>query len=206
MVAGLLNWVYPAKCGLCGRFGEKAICDECLAEFQPLDAYPQETAGTVSEVFRLYKYDSRASQAIRRLKYSRITSLGPVLAELVRQAYEAHDLDHYTAVVPIPIHWRRRAMRGFNQADLLATALPKHIVRKDILIRSRFTRPQATLGRDQRRTNLIDAFLATPRAEGQSILLIDDVTTSGHTAEQCAWELRSKGATRVGLLAVTGEV
>ena len=162
-------------------------------------------SGPVAEGAALYRYESRAAQAVRRLKYSRVTTLIDTLAELIRIGYERMDLDEYDAIVPIPIHWRRRVWRGFNQADELASKLPKHKVRPELLWRIRATKPQVRLSLQERQTNLIGAFAASKDVDRKSVLLVDDVRTSGHTSEQCALTLMDKGAVKVGLLTLTGE-
>jgi ComF family protein len=197
------DWVYPPKCGLCGRFGPNPICGECAIEFKPLGSVGQ--SGPVEKIVALFRYESRAAQAARRLKYSRITTLIPPLAAMVQTGYQNFDGDEFDCTIPVPIHWRRRAMRGFNQAEALASHLPPDKFRTDLLKRVRMTKPQVGLNREERIRNLVGAFRASPSVSGMSVLLVDDVTTSGHTAEQCAIALLEAGATRVGLLALTGE-
>ncbi len=177
----------------------------CLADFQPLDTAPSERGGVISEQISLFKYDGRAGQAVRRLKYSRITSLIKPTAELIFSAYQDMALEKYDMIVPVPIHWRRRMARGFNQAECLASLIPSEKIELKALIRIRATRQQVGLNREERVKNLRGAFLATEVVAGRSILLIDDVITSGHTAQECALALIQKGAQKVGLLTLTAE-
>lgn len=127
------------------------------------------------------------------------------LSTLMLKGYEELELTEFELIVPIPIHWRRRAWRGFNQAEALASKLPKDLLQPNALHRVRATPPQARLNREQRTKNLIGAFQASPQVAGKSVLLIDDVRTSGHTAEQCALAMLEQGATKVGLLTLTSE-
>ena len=201
-----MDWIYPAKCGLCGVLNPEPICQSCLEEFKPSDGALRNLSGPVASAATIYAYEDRAGQAVRRLKYSRVTSLAEPLALLLRQGYDRFNLDEFELIVPIPIHWRRRAFRGFNQAEALASKLPLEKLDIVSLKRIRFTRPQVGLDRDRRLKNLVGAFRASDAVKGKSVLLIDDVITSGHTAEQCAIALRNAGASKVGLLALTGEV
>ena len=201
----MLDWVYPPRCGLCGQFGPSAICGECAKDFKPIGAVSQPESAPVSRVVALFQYESRAAQAVRRLKYGRVTSLVEPLASMVRSGYEQLEEGAYDFIAPVPIHWRRRAMRGFNQSELISSKLPAEKLRPGLVSRIRMTRPQVGLTREERVRNLIGAFQATPDARGASVLLVDDVTTSGHTAEQCAIALLAVGAKDVGLLALTGE-
>jgi ComF family protein len=107
-------------------------------------------------------------------------------------------------VVPVPLHKRRLRNRGFNQAAHLARELSRHIavlVDRTILVRHRRTAPQVDLDFDQRRENVRGAFRCVgPEVVGKSVLLVDDVCTTGSTLEACAAALRQGGATRVQAL------
>lgn len=197
----LLEAVFPAQCPLCGTIGQPAPCDLCRHEFVPNERPERRPAGELAYRVSIYPYEGRAGQAVRRLKYARCTSLGPFLAGEIERAIADYGLDP-EIIVPVPIHWSRKCMRGFNQADLLCERLD---VRKDALIRSRRTRPQVGLTEEERLRNLQGAFQAHSVVEGKRVLLIDDVLTSGQTARECARALRAAGASEVGFLAFCGE-
>jgi ComF family protein len=199
----LLEAIFPSKCGLCARFGP-AICDNCMREFQALDSTPKPGSAELDMTVSLFNYCTRAEQAVHRLKYDRITSLVSPLAQLMRHGYDQQGLDRFDMVIPVPIHWRRWMLRGFNQSLYLSEAMPKGKVQTNVLYRIKATRPQVGLTREQRALNMSGAFWANERAKGRSVLLIDDVSTSGNTAEQCALALKKSGCTEVGLLTLTG--
>ncbi len=204
MLQRLLALAYPTRCGLCGVFGPSNLCDICLSEMISSERNGPFSGLPLAHRVSLFRYETRAAQAVRRLKYSRVTSLAEPMARLMREGYEASGLASSDLIVPIPIHWSRRASRGFNQAEMLCEALPTEKVRTDILHRVRPTKPQVGLAREERVRNLHGAFRATDGAKGCSVLLVDDVTTSGHTAEQCAEALLKAGAVEVSLLTFAG--
>lgn len=111
--------------------------------------------------------------------------------------------DRYDAVVPVPLHWKKRWSRGFNQAELLARPVAKRrgIPVLNALCRRKSTEVQASLTMAARRKNVQGAFLARPGAklQGKRILLIDDVMTTGATAGACAMALKRAGAASVTL-------
>jgi ComF family protein len=156
----------------------------------------------VDHVCAAFRYQGRAAQAVKRLKFDRVTSLAaPIAKEMLlavrRLGIEPPDLGD--AIVPVPIHWTRRCERGFNQAELIARPLAPELFRPRLLRRVRRTRPQVGLTREERRLNLVGAFRALGPAPAR-VLLVDDVLTSGGTAIECAKALRAAGAREVSAL------
>jgi ComF family protein len=104
-------------------------------------------------------------------------------------------------VVPVPLYWRREYLRGFNQARELARHLGRPVV--DALVRSRHTRAQVELAADRRRANVAGAIRMRRRwwrrfdVRGSTVVLVDDVSTTGATLEACAAVLRDAGASAV---------
>ncbi|RYG48728.1 ComF family protein [bacterium] len=192
----LLDALFPSRCGLCDRLGDEAICSECRSEFVfPSD--PELRFANEDLAYRIAyaRYEGRAGQAVRRLKYERATSMAKPMAEESERI--AGGLS-FEVAVPVPIHFSRRAERGFNQAELLSECLRN--VESDWLRRVKRTRPQVRMTPETRRTNLAGAFRADPRVSGKHVLLIDDVFTSGATARECAAALRVAGAREVGIV------
>lgn len=119
------------------------------------------------------------------------------MAQEIAALANTHGLIRADAVVPVPIHWSRRCERGFNQSEVLAARLES--VKPDLLVRRRRTRQQVGLSAEQRTHNLSGAFRAG-NVKDLSILLLDDVVTSGGTAKECARVLKEAGAYRVDLI------
>jgi ComF family protein len=137
------------------------------------------------------------------MKYNRRRTLGGVLAEKMRECIEKHiavpDID---IITPVPLHWKKINDRGFNQAQIFAEHLAQtlHIgCSAGNLIRVRKTRSQFSLKKEQRPDNVHGAFSCRNSAEfqGKKILLIDDIFTTGATANECARILKNAGAARV---------
>jgi len=195
--------LFPAICALCGRIGEPAICGYCRTDLGPIRPNLLDGSGPVAYRAVLFDYQGRAKQAVHQLKYNRQTVLGAPLSTVIAEAVDLYQLG-FDIAVPIPIHYLRRCFRGFNQAEILAEGLNAERVFPHALKRVRYTRPQATLSRDQRLANLTNAFRARSFVRGHHVLLVDDVATTGGTAIAAAEALLSAGAAGVGLIALAG--
>ncbi len=147
-----------------------------------------------------YAYQSPLKEAIGLLKYHGKTQLAPSLAQLIAQATPAPT--NVDAIIAVPLHPDRLREREFNQALLLAHHLGKQWnlpVLTDVLRRTKPTRPQTSLTRRERLKNLRKCFsVTTPSAiEGKTMLVVDDVFTTGTTVNECAKALRKAGAQAV---------
>ncbi len=155
----------------------------------------------------VYAYQGTARDTIRTFKYRGMTHLGGELAQLLLPALSSllKEGKKGVIVVAVPLHRKKLKERGFNQSDLIARQLArlaglKHDSRA--LIRTRITEPQYGLSKLKRSANVKDAFSASPRVEGKSVILIDDVLTSGATALACRDALMAAGAKKVTVLTV----
>jgi ComF family protein len=141
---------------------------------------------------------------VTRLKYGNEKALGPALGGLAREAGDLHfDLADYDALVPVPLHPTRLRERGYNQSFLLARAVAEAqgLPVVHALVRCRLGLPQVGLEGDARRENVAEVFALHPLeaagSEGLSLLLVDDVFTTGATVEACARTLLGSGLAAV---------
>lgn len=197
-----LAWVGFPRCPRCGRPFPKSPgspdhpCGECISGRPPFDTARSAViyAGVVRE-------------RIHQLKFGAQLHWVPPLVELLAAAFEKDGPGGIDFIVPVPLHVKRLRQRGFNQAGLLAKVLGKRIglpVRFDLLARRWWTEPQTRLNRRERLENVKDAFgVVLPGAvQGRTILLIDDVFTTGTTLSECAKALKVTDAAGVHALTV----
>jgi ComF family protein len=151
-------------------------------------------------------YDEHSRRLILPLKHGDRTDLARACGGWMARAGAAL-LDEAELIAPVPLHWRRLFMRRYNQAMLLARALARDAPGKlapDLLLRRRWTGSQAGLAADERRRNVRRAFAVHPRwresLSGKSVLLIDDVLTTGATIDACVQALQAGGAHHVDVL------
>lgn len=143
-------------------------------------------------------------RVLHEFKYRRIRSLSPRMAELLVSylSYYNIPLSEQMLIMPIPLHPRKERVRGFNQATLIARDLAKHLslaIDTQTLIRTAYNIPQTTLHAQQRRVNVQNIFSlhGNNNLRGKTILLLDDVKTTGATLEQAARVLKQAGAKEV---------
>jgi len=202
------------------------VCANCLKEPAPISAeffclncrtpfrnsFPLDSEGRCmlcrngrrgfDEAFCYGAYEGTLRKLIHLFKYRGMRRLAQPLGALLSDALpRARQFDLVTAV---PMHWRKRWQRGYNQAELLAATIAqaRRIPAGRILRRASFQRAQAGLSNAQRRENVAGAFRARRKVAGLRILLVDDVMTTGATAGACARALKQAGAKSVSLLAL----
>jgi len=147
-------------------------------------------------------YQAELRQLIHLFKYSRVRTLAGPLGKLLAIALPREQA--FDVIIPMPLYWRKRWQRGFNQSELLAREIGRrtHLPVKNALRRVRNTTAQAGLTSAKRRLNVSGAFRAKKSSaiDGRRVLLIDDVMTTGATAASCARALQRAGARQVTLL------
>ena len=152
-------------------------------------------------------YTGNLRKAILHLKFYGREHLAKRLGGLLLRPYEALPEQGSALVVPVPLHTSRSRQRGFNQAELLARGLVRKIRREepglqlaaDLLVRARPTLPQVGLSPSARRENVRGVFSVSQpeRVRNRTVLLVDDVMTTGATLSACAAALKRAGAARV---------
>jgi len=156
------------------------------------------------QVYSFGAYDGTLRKLIHVFKFDGVRTLQRPLGDLLARALP-RELG-FDAIVPMPLHWRRRWSRGFNQAELLAKEIGRRwgVPVRNLVRRKKATIPQAGLTSAQRRKNVQGAFAIKPgmRLDGKRVLLIDDVLTTGATASACARVLKRAGAAHVTFLAL----
>ncbi len=189
---GRLIIIQPPLCPCCGRLlpdsAASHLCGACLRQ-RP----------AFSKARALFIYDKFSAPLIHEFKYRGRTTGQQTFSALLRRSPVRRELNIPDLIIPVPLHHKRLRQRGFNQALTLAHSFfpqDKQIIRADLLIRQRWTTPQASLNGHERRKNLRNAFMVANSApvKGKNILLIDDVFTTGSTLNECAAILRHNGA------------
>ena len=231
-VCGLLDLLFPDYCRVCEQplheVSRIPVCSRCLktpqlfqAEFYCVacrtpfvNRAPLDETGRCAlcrlgltgfdAVYSFGAYDGTLRKLIHIFKFDGVQTLQRPLGALLAQVLP-RELS-FDAIVPMPLHWRRRWERGFNQSELLAREIARrwNTPVRALVRRKKATAAQAGLTSAQRRKNVQAAFevKGRMRLDGLRLLLIDDVLTTGATAGACARALKRSGAAHVTLLAL----
>ncbi len=218
----LLDLIFPKTCLSCGKEG-KYVCENCLGRVRvlkpacPYCEKPSIDGFTHSKCRKKYgldgltstwKYEGVIKKAIWALKFKYATQVGAELAsilvrELVTGVTGSHPVNG--TLVPIPIYWQRENMRGFNQSEEIGKIVAKEMgweFVSDLLIKNKSTKSQVELTVEGRKQNLRGVFSLNPIHKSldlnlKSVILFDDVFTTGSTLNEAAKVLKRAGVEKV---------
>lgn len=211
-----------------GEVTRVPVCKTCLSKPEPLqaeyfcvrcrtpflNAFPLDEQGCCAlcrlgasgfdAAYSFGAYEGELRELIHLFKYGRVQTLARPLGKLLALGLPREE--KFDAIVPVPLHWWKRWQRGFNQSELLAREIARrtHLPVRKSVRRVKYTNAQAGLTNAKRRANVSQAFRSKGGRvlEGQRVLLVDDVMTTGATAAACARALKRAGASYVALLTV----
>lgn len=219
----VIDVLLPPACLLCaGRIARGPICHGCEADLPwlhgccvrcglPVAAAGSAVCGACPPTFRALSgvaaalpYEYPVDRLISAAKFGRELPMARALGQLLALRMPAWPAPP-DLVVPVPLHWRRHAERGFNQAEEIGRGLcraRRWKLADDLCRRPYPTRAQSGLSAAERQANLHRAFVARPLPVGCRVLIVDDVLTTGATAAAVAEALRAAGAGQVHLWTV----
>ena len=229
-VSIFLDLIFPRVCADCRAEGA-ALCDACASAIRILapscfvckklaPTQGSVPAGRTCKVCRKksriftfishFSYDTPTIKTlIHDLKYRKVSANAAILGDLLHRAILRHRISFpaNSLIIPIPLHKTRERARGFNQSLLIAQALGEKLgieTQGDILQKTKATEPQMGLTREQRLQNMSGAFAVsdTTFPRNRTILLLDDVKTTGATLEHAARVLRDAGAKRIWAITI----
>jgi len=213
---------FPNTCCGCGNHlvkGERILCLTCLHDMPYTDFHLQDDnviakrfwgRAEVHAATALLHFQkgNKVQQLIHQLKYNERDDVGVYLGEIMgKQLKHADAFKDVALVVPVPLHWRKKLKRGYNQSACFAQGIATEMsieTSTDLLQRARHTQTQTKKTREERWLNVKDVFaLSNPeKHQGKHILLVDDVVTTGATLEACAQALLQIPGARVSIATI----
>lgn len=211
----ILNFLFPKFCVGCQKEGS-FLCPSCYqkiiqikiptcpfcnkitpqGQLCPSCRKKHQLSGVLISAY----FESPLKEAIYAFKYEKIKEFSFILSLLLKERLKLFPKKNFL-ITFIPLHWKRKNERGFNQSELLAENLALIFEKsfKKLLVRKKETLPQIELKKKERQENIKEAFLfiGDQSIKGKRVLIVDDVFTTGATLNECAKELRSAGAREV---------
>lgn len=209
----LLDFIYPNKCIVCKHFvghNDQTICSSCWGNFDEIPK--QNMVGDllvndgIDSAFSSWNFKNGFDDVIHSLKYSDMAKLGKELGYRLGKNITPEDFQSIDSITAVPLHSVKYRDRGYNQAEWIGKGLAdiwQIPFDKKILKRNRFTLSQTTLNKEERLANMANAFTVEKDVTGQSVLVVDDVLTTGSTTSACAKALKKAGATHVHVLTLS---
>lgn len=191
-----------AYCLCCGRFFESStephLCGLCLHKIPHFSCH--RSCG---------RYEGKLKDIILLYKYRKLQILGKGLAQFAYQTLDNEEAIWWgiDAIIPVPLHPKRKKQRGFNQAQIIArelARLKKTVVIERVLIKLKNVPPQTSLAAEERKKNVKGIYKVSKpeQIKGKIVLLVDDVFTTGSTIYECSSVLRKAGAKDVRALTI----
>lgn len=203
MIRRLIEWLFPRKCVLCRAFLSKEetdLCRDCRTD-QPEYRYGRKKIQYVSDLTALWMYEGHVRSSLHRYKFNGARHYAPVYGRLLAMRVQK-DLPVPDVITWAPISDKRRRRRGFDQGELLASAVAEelNIPAEKLLQKIRDNPPNSTLKtQPERRANVLGVYKAAAQEQirGRRVLLLDDIVTTGATASECARVLMTAGAEEI---------
>ena len=199
-----LEIIFPPKCGICGKIGEGYICNNCYNMFIINKIYKNYN----SERFHMLKYEGIIRDKLIEYKFNDKPYLYRMFYEILIKDKNACDFfKGYDIIIPVPIHKKIKTLRGYNQSELIAKKLsdkfkmPMYI---DVLKKQINTIPQSSLGKKARKNNAQNVYKVDnmQKIKNKNVVILDDIYTTGATANECIKVLKDAGAYRVGIVTI----
>ena len=205
MLNKIINYVYPKVCGFCNKIiSEEYTCKNCQEKLKYMYESERQLV-SVNKYFDIlicaYKYKGIIRSKILQYEFKNkkylYTTLSQRLIELLNMYSNEIDI-----IIPVPIHFMRAFNRGYNQSFLIARFIAQKMdkeLKNNILKKVRNNKPQSLLTANKRKNNVYNAYklIRADAIKGKTILLIDDIYTTGATVNECSKVLKENGAKKI---------
>ncbi|MCD6413840.1 MAG: ComF family protein [Elusimicrobia bacterium] len=207
MLRYIVNFIYPPFCQGCGKLlplsAKNLVCENCLGEINKEIPGAAEFSG-----YRLFfsgKYDGILRELIIKFKFRNSKTLANFFGNIMAENFvKFHKTFMPDLIVAVPLHKKKKDARGFNQSELLAKRISKILripVAGGIIKRVKNTQPQKNLPKAERNENIKGAF-KSKKLNGEKILIVDDVHTTGATISECVRTLKENGAGKIAAIVI----
>ena len=218
-----LDFIFPPTCGICNKIGEGYICEKCYKEIEKYlynnKIYYRNINKKISktktfdtkletDIFYLLQYKDIIREKMIQYKFNDKSYLYKMFCKiLVKNKKACEFLKSYDIIIPVPMSKEKKSIRGYNQTELIAKEIAKYFdiqVDTKNLIKEKHTPMQSSLGKNERIKNVQNVYkvLYPEKIKGKSILILDDIYTTGATVNECMKVLQRAGTKNIGTIII----
>ncbi len=204
----LLDIIYPPVCGICDKINKKSLCKKCEIKIKPYQINEIEKIKNKSFDYqiKILKYENIIRDKIINYKFNEKAYLYKTFAKIILKNKKIYGfLKKYDIIMCVPMHIKKKMLRGYNQSELIAKELAKKLqIEKQFnnLVKIKDTKKQSTLTKEQRKINLKNAFQIknSEKVKNKKVILFDDIYTTGSTVEECSKVLKRVGVSSIAVV------
>lgn len=206
LIESALDFIFPPACGICEKIGKGYICEKCYKEIKEYLYHNGEVEQ--KNIYYLLKYKDIIRKKMIDYKFNDKSYLHHMFYEILINNKKACEFfKNYDIIIPVPIHKKKRNIRGYNQSELIARKIAKHFnipIDTKILLKEKNTPMQSSLGKEERIKNVQNVYKIeySERIKEKNVLLVDDIYTTGATVKECKKMLQLAGAKKVGVMII----
>lgn len=206
MLKLVLDLLYPPVCGICGKIDQKELCPKCAIKLRNLEkarlyVYPHTH---FEKHFYLFPYEGIIREKLIQYKFQGKSYLSTFFAKILQNHEKmSRLLEKYDIIIPVPMYSKKEKLRGYNQTALIAKEIAKAyqnlIYDGKSLQKIKDTKMQSSLNKKQRKNNIKNAYnvINQQKIKDKKIVLLDDIYTTGATANECSKMLKQAGAKEI---------
>ena len=196
-------------CGICGKLEQKSLCNKCKIKLQKsaickIEDY-KNTSSYFDEHIYLFQYNGEIRDAILKYKFDEKSYIYRTFLEFIKNNENiCAQIKKYDIIIPVTISKKRLNTRGYNQSSLIAKNLAQELnieYSEKILIKIKDNKPQSEMKQDTRKSNVRGVYkvINKERINNKKVLIVDDIFTTGSTADECARVLKDNNAESIGV-------
>lgn len=210
MVENILKYIYPPKCGICGKLDKEYLCKRCqkMLENETIWEIKQNVNPYIffQEFISIFKYQGIIREKIIDYKFNEKSYLYKTFVNFLLKNQKVFEkIESYDKIIPVPISSKRKKERGYNQSLLIAREISKKTeiqLQLDCLVKTRNTIEQSKLNKQEREKNAQNVYELKNKEiiKNKKILLLDDIYTTGNTVNSCCKILKQAKPKKIGVI------
>ncbi len=209
----MIEYIYPSVCGMCDEINENYLCTRCKEKLKGYLINKIEKCKNDKSVYydykiKILKYENIIREKIIEYKFNEKTYMYSTLEKIILNDEKICSfLKKYDIIIPVPLYPKKKLERGYNQTELIAKKIAKDLqIKVDTKLLKKIidTRKQSTLTKQERKSNVKDAFKlkSSKKIEGKKVILFDDIYTTGSTMNECSRIIKKSGAKEIAILTI----